>query len=248
MGAPSLITVLTRTGWLMSLAGKQVLIKHDGLPVCRLLLLIISAVLCHPCVNFLSGFLLLDFCFFPFQNISLNVHLADCCLDWINSCPVASKNFDLTGGVSFRWFSFALYTNFYPATSQCHLLLSFLTTRLFFLVCFFPLQPISYFSVTSFSFHRDKLTSTLTRSAYVCVWTFEVIRVVSPGRSRGQRSVPRGAKGGFQRINNLWLQRERSERCSIHWTSVPPQWATGLSITLYLALWTEGWDRTSKQH
>lgn len=65
----------------MSLAGKQVLIKHDGLPVCTLLLLIIPAVLCHLCVNFLSGFLLLDLLFFPFQNISLNVHLADCCLD-----------------------------------------------------------------------------------------------------------------------------------------------------------------------
>lgn len=55
----------------------------------------------------------------------------------------------------------------------------------------------------------------------VCVCELKMIRMVSPRISRGQRSVA-GVKGGFRRINNLWLGRGRSKRFSFHWTPYPP--------------------------
>lgn len=69
-GVLSLIMALTGAGWLMSLAGKQLLIKHDSLPVCSLLLLIISDVLrlCLLFVCFLWHSSFRTFRLFDFQH------------------------------------------------------------------------------------------------------------------------------------------------------------------------------------
>lgn len=66
----------------MSLSGKQVLIKHDGLPLSTLLLLIISAV---PHLRFyLTIPYRLMIYFISAYTVSLYVNLADCSRDQIN--------------------------------------------------------------------------------------------------------------------------------------------------------------------